>query len=418
MKKLEVRLRREPGQERVVGHLAEIGPRPAGGAARGQLVFEYDATFLRDPLWLSPFKLPPQSGLIEHRDRAFGPLLGLFDDSLPDGWGLLLMDRFFRQRGAALAEVSVLDRLAYLGTRTMGALTYHPPADPAEPAARSLDLHEMALASQQVLEGTAREVLPQLLRAGGSPGGARPKVLVGVDGDSILSGEDDLPPGYAHWLVKLHTRQDSPDAGPGELAYAYMAREAGIAMPPARLFETDDGERYFGVERFDRRGNHRYHVHTFGNLIHANFRIPSCDYRQLLEVTRILTRDHQAVRECYRRMVFNVLAHNRDDHVKNFAFRMADRGDWELAPAYDLVFAAGPGGEHTMTIAGEGRAPARRHLLQLAAPAGIADRDADSILEEVASAAARWRIHARQARVSAKSAKVIEKAIGECLARL
>jgi serine/threonine-protein kinase HipA len=414
MKKLEVRLRREPGEERIVGQLAEIGPRPAGR----QVVFEYDPAFLRDPLWLSPFKLPPESGLIEHRDHAFGPIFGLFDDSLPDGWGLLLMGRFFKQRGSALAEVSVLDRLAYLGTRTMGALTYHPPADPANSAPTRLDLHEMARASEPVIAGTAGEVLPLLLRAGGSPGGARPKVLVGVSGDSILAGEDDLPPGYTHWIVKFHTREDSPDAGPGELAYSLMAREAGLAMPPARLFETAEGERFFGAERFDRRGNHRYHVHTFGNLIHANFRIPSCDYRQLLEVTRILTRDHQAVLECYRRMVFNVLTHNRDDHVKNFAFRMTDEGNWELAPAYDLVFARGPGGEHTMTVAGEGRAPARRHLLQVAAPAGIADRDAEAILEDVAAAAAQWRAHARRAGVSAKSTKVVEKAIGECLARL
>jgi serine/threonine-protein kinase HipA len=418
LKKLEVRLRREPGEERIVGQLAETGSRRAGGPAWGQLVFEYDPAFLRDPLWLSPFKLPPQSGLIEHRDLAFGPIFGLFDDSLPDGWGLLLMDRFFQQRGSALAEVSVLDRLAYLGTRTMGALTYHPPATPADSPAQRLDLHEMARASQQVIEGTAREVLPLLLRAGGSPGGARPKVLVGVHGDSILSGEDDLPPGYTHWIVKFHGRQDSPDSGPGELAYSLMAREAGLAMPPARLFETLRGERFFGVERFDRRGNHRYHVHTFGNLIHVNFRIPSCDYRQLLEVTRILTRNHQDVLECYRRMVFNVLTHNRDDHVKNFAFRMADDGGWELAPAYDLVFAPGPGGEHTMTVAGEGRAPARRHLLELAAPAGISEREAESILDRVAAAAARWRVLAHQVGVGTKSVKVVEKAIGECLARL
>ena len=414
MKRLEVRLSREPGDERIIGRLAETGPRQAGG----QIVFEYDPAFLRDPLWLSPFKLPPQSGLIQHRDLAFGPIFGLFDDSLPDGWGLLLMDRFFQQRGSALAEVSVLDRLAYLGTRTMGALTYHPPDAPSDSAAQELDLHEMARASQQVIEGTARKVLPQLLRAGGSPGGARPKVLVGVSGDSILSGDDDQPPGYTHWIVKFHARPDSPDTGAGELAYSLMAREAGLTMPPARLFETARGDRFFGVERFDRRGNHRYHVHTFGNLIQANFRIPSCDYRQLLEVTRILTKNHQDVLECYRRMVFNVLTHNRDDHVKNFAFRMTDEGIWELAPAYDLVFSAGPGGEHTMTIAGEGRAPARRHLLQLAAPAGIADQDAEAILDAVAAAAARWRVHAREAGVSARSVKVIEKAIGDCLARV
>ncbi|HKH44438.1 MAG TPA: type II toxin-antitoxin system HipA family toxin [Thermoanaerobaculia bacterium] len=414
MKKLEVRLVQEPGQERVVGQLAEAGPRPASR----QIYFEYDPAFLRDPLWLSPFKLPPQPGLTEHRDHAFGPIFGLFDDSLPDGWGLLLMDRFFEQKGLALAEVSVLDRLAYLGTRTMGALTYHPPADSSNREARRLDLHAMARASQEVIQGTAREVLPQLLRAGGSPGGARPKVLVGVSGEEILSGEDDLPPGYTHWIVKFHTRQDAPDAGPAELAYSLMAREAGIDMPPTRFFETAQGERFFGAERFDRQGNRRFHVHTFGNLIQANFRIPSCDYHQFLEVARILTKNHQVVLECYRRMVFNVLAYNRDDHVKNFAFRMTAEGGWELAPAYDLVFTPGPGGEHTMTIAGEGRAPARSHLLKLADLAGILGRDAQAILEEVASAVAHWRAHARLAGVSTKTAKAIEKVIQECLARL
>jgi serine/threonine-protein kinase HipA len=300
----------------------------------------------------------------------------------------------------------------------MGALTYHPPSISSDRSAPPLDLHGMARASQEVIEGNAGEVLPQLLRAGGSPGGARPKVLVGVRGDSILSGEDDLPPGYEAWIVKFHSRQDSPDGGPGELAYSLMARDAGLAMPPTRLFETAQGERFFGVERFDRRSNLRYHVHTFGNLIHSNFRIPSCDYSQLLEVTRILTRNHQDVLECYRRMVFNVLAHNRDDHVKNFAFRMTEDGLWELAPAYDLVFSPGPGGEHTMTIAGEGRAPTRRHLLQPAAPAGITDREADSILDGVVAAADRWRTHAREAEVSEKSIKMVEKAIGACLARL
>ncbi len=415
MKQLEVRLTRQPGDERVVGQLAERGPRPAGG----RLYFEYAAEFLRDPLWLSPFKLPPQPGLVEHRDHAFGPIFGLFDDSLPDGWGLLLMDRFFHQRGTPVVEVSVLDRLAYLGTRTMGALTYHPPAEAGEPGERRapLDLHEMARASLQVLRGAATDVLPQLLRAGGSPGGARPKVLVGVRGDEILSGEDDLPAGFTPWIVKFHARQDAPDAGPGELAYSLMARAAGLAMGPTRLFETTRGERFFGAERFDRRGNRRFHVHTFGNLIQANFRIPSCDYRQLLEVTRILTRSHQEVLEGFRRMVFNVLTHNRDDHVKNFAFRLNDDGDWELAPAYDLVFSPGPGGEHTMTVAGEGRAPGRSHLLQVAGAAGLTDREAGEILDQVAEAATRWRTHAREAGMAAKSAKVVEMAIQECLAR-
>ena len=414
MKTLEVRLRREPGQERAVGRLAEVETRPADR----RVVFEYDPEFLRRPLPLSPFKLPPQPGLIEHRDRDFGPIFGLFDDSLPDGWGLLLMDRFFAQRGTALAEVSVLDRLAFLGTRTMGALTYHPPSDPADSPPEWLDLDAMARASRAVLQGREKEVLPQLLRAGGSPAGARPKVLVGVRGDELVSGEDDLPPGYGAWIVKFRSGQDDADAGPSELAYALMAKEAGLTVPPARLFATARGERFFGAERFDRRGNRRFHVHTFGNLIHADFRVPSCDYAQLLAVTRILTRNHRDVLECYRRMVFNVLAHNRDDHVKNFAFRMTDDGEWELAPAYDLVFAPGLGGEHTMTVAGEGRAPARSHLLHLAPAAEISRREAEAILEEVASAVSGWRRHARAAGVGPRTAKAVEAAIREGLGRL
>lgn len=221
MRKLEVRLRRKSGDERIVGLLAETGPRAAGG----QIVFEYDPDFLRDPLWLSPFKLPPQSGLIPHHDLAFGPLFGLFDDSLPDGWGLLLMERFFAQRSSPLAEVSVLDRLAYLGQRTMGALTYHPPTEPSAVDPRTLDLLAMAEASRQVLKGSASEVLPLLLRVGGSPGGARPKVLVGVRGDSLISGEDNLPTGYAAWLIKFRAPKAALDSGAQEFAYASMARE-------------------------------------------------------------------------------------------------------------------------------------------------------------------------------------------------
>ncbi len=416
VKKLEVRLRRAPGDERIVGQLAESDRR---------LFFEYDTDFLRAPLGLSPFQLPPESGLLEHCDLAFGPVWGLFDDSLPDGWGRLLMDRHFAQRGSRLAEISVLDRLAYLGTRTMGALTYHPPAEATDLEKRFLDLFEMAQAAEEVLRGAPEEVLPALLRAGGSPGGARPKVLVGVSGESILSGEDDLPEGYSPWLVKFPAPEDPADAGPREMAYSTMAREAGLLVPPTRLFEGKKGRRgsrardlYFGVERFDREGNRRFHVHTFGNLIHANFRVPSCDYGQLLHVTRVLTKDHREVIEAFRRMVWNVATHNRDDHAKNFAFRMAEDGTWQLAPAYDLVFSQGPGGEHSTTIAGEGRNPTRRHLLALAPAAGIASEAAEALIEEVTAAVARWRTHAREADVRAQSVGEIEREIARCLARL
>ena len=394
MKKLEVRFTRSPGDSLVAGALAED---------RGRVYFEYAPGFLATGWDLSPFRLPFEAGLFEHTDREFGPLPGLFDDSLPDGWGLLLMDRHLRRIGRDPGGVSPLDRLSWLGTRTMGALTYHPPSEREDVDDSVFDLHELAGQSQDILSGRAVDVLPQLLRAGGSPAGARPKVLVGFDPASgdIRSGEDDLPEGYEHWIVKFSARTDAPDAGPAEYAYALMAVAAGIDMSPTRLFQTSQGDRFFGTRRFDRQGNRRFHVHTFGNLIQADFRVPSADYADLLKAVSLLTRNHQDVLRAFRRMAFNVLAHNRDDHVKNFAFILNDTsGEWALTPAYDLMYAAGPGGEHTMTVAGEGRAPDRSHMLRLAEQAGVSASEAETILGEVRAGVARWLEFADRAGVS------------------
>lgn len=142
-----------------------------------------------------------------------------------------------------------------------------------------------------------------------------------------------------------HSGQDAIDDGRIEFAYSNMARAAGLEMPETRLFTTSEGDAFFGVARFDRKQNRRFHVHTFGNLIHSNFRIPQCDYEQLLKTTRILTKNQTDVAAAFRLMVFNILAHNRDDHVKNFAFMLNDHNEWRLTPAYDLTFAHGPGGE-------------------------------------------------------------------------
>jgi serine/threonine-protein kinase HipA len=407
MKKLNVRFTRNPRDWLPVGALAED---------RGRVYFEYAAEFLTTGLNLSPFRLPFEPGLFEHTDRQFGPLPGLFDDSLPDGWGLLLMDRHFRSLGRNLAEISPLDRLSWLGTRTMGALTYHPPTDRENTNTSVFDLHDLARQSQEILRGDAVDVLPQLLRAGGSPGGARPKVLVGFDPDTnnLISGEDDLPDGFEHWIVKFAAETDADDAGAMEYAYSLMAREAGIDMPMTRLFETSEGDRFFGIKRFDRGGNRRYHVHTFGNLIQSNFRIPSADYADLLKATSLLTRNHQDVLRAFRRMVFNVLAHNRDDHVKNFAFLLDDAtSDWTLTPAYDLLYTPGPGGEHAMTLAGEGRNPGRSHVLRLAEQVDVSQREATGILDEVQAAIARWPAHATEAGLSKAGAKQIAQSLPE-----
>ncbi|MEA2067796.1 MAG: type II toxin-antitoxin system HipA family toxin [Verrucomicrobiota bacterium] len=402
MKKLSVHLSNHPGQDRPVGVLAE---------SNRKIYFEYDIEFLKAPLWLSPFKLPPEPGLQEHRDLSFGPLFGLFDDSLPDGWGRLLMDRHFRQLGLPPETLSPLDRLAYMGTRGMGALSYHPPAPSIDRQADALDLHPLAQEAYRVLEGSAADVLPELLIAGGSPGGARPKVLVGVCGDKMISGADLLPAGYRAWIVKFHSKHDATEDGRIEYAYSKMAQAAGLDMPPTRLFTTPEGEAFFGVERFDRQDNQRIHTHTFGNLIHSNFRIPGCDYEQLIKTTRVLTKNQADVVAVFRQMVFNILAHNRDDHVKNFAFLLNSQNEWRLTPAYDLTFTHGPGGEHTMTVAGEGRSPQNKHIMQIADGAGISPGLAREIIAQATHALSDWESFADEAGLSKGTTRRIAKAL-------
>ncbi len=402
MKTLAVYLKFSPDKRRLVGTLAQTGQK---------VVFEYAPSFLENPLWLSPYKLPPEARFHEHIDLDFGPVFGLFDDSLPDGWGLLLMDRYFRKTGIDPQRVSVLDRLSFIGDNGMGALVYEP-AMTFEPAnGQLLRLHELARHARNILSGDTRDVLPQLMRAGGSPGGARPKILIGLKENHLISGETDLPPGFTHWIVKFNSGNDLPDAGPVEYAYSLMARAAGIDMTKTRLFETSQSDRFFGITRFDREENKRLHMHTFGNLIHSNFRIPSADYADLFKITRNLTRNHKDVIRVFYRMVFNVLAHNRDDHVKNFAFMLADQGDWHLTPAYDLTFSHGPGGQHSMTLAGEGENPGRKEMVMLGQQAGLSAAEIGACLDQSAAAVEKWPEFARKAGVTSQSMKTIQAAL-------
>ncbi len=374
-----------------VGQLAED---------KHQLYFQYDHDFLTKDLWLSPYKLPLQPEIFEHKDKDFSPVFGLFDDSLPDGWGLLLMDRFLRKRGYDIDALSVLDRLAFFGENTMGALIYEPAMNLKRSDNSPFDLHNLSIQSHDILSGNTDEVLPQLINAGGSPGGARPKVLVGVFNEKMISGETDLPEHFEHWIIKFPAGNDFQDAGPLEYAYSLMARDAGIKMSETRLFNTQEGDLFFGIKRFDRKGNKRFHVHTFGNLIHSNFRIPSQDYDQFFRLVINLTKNHQDLTRAFRQMVFNVFTNNRDDHVKNFAFIMNHEGEWSLSPAYDLIYSPGPGGEHSMTILGEGKAPAKSDIYKLGEKHGIKKQLIGQIVEQVSYAANRFLTHAQTAYVS------------------
>ena len=405
MKELNVYLNFSQKEKILVGSLAESGNR---------LFFEYAASFLLDPLWLSPYKLPPEPGLFEHKDKKFGPVFGLFDDSLPDGWGLLLMDRFLRKQGIDIERLSVLDRLSFLGRHTMGALIYEPETKQKK-TGKSLDLEVLARQSRQILEGSPVDVLPELMKAGGSPGGARPKVLAGIRNNTLISGENDLPQGFEHWMIKFNSTDDFPDAGAVEYAYAGMAGQAGIFMPETRLFEVSSQNRYFGVKRFDRKNNERFHVHTFGNLIHSNFRHPECDYETFLKVVLNLTKNHRDLEKGFRQMIFNIIANNRDDHVKNFAFMLDERREWTLTPAYDLTYAKGPGGEHSMSLLGEGVTPGKKEILRLGEKTGLSATKVRGITDEVLAGVECWQDFAGAAGVTRQTRDHIWKKIKQNL---
>ena len=385
-------------------------------AERGRIYFEY-SPILRG-LRISPLRLPPKPGLMTFDPMLFEGLPGVFYDSLPDGWGRLLLDRLARSRGIAPNQLTALDRLARVGHSGMGALVYEPDLSGDRPS-NILDMDDLALKTEQVLRGSAEDVLEELVALNGSSAGAHPKAMISVNptGSQIIYGEDGKTRmGYAPWLVKFPNTQDGPDAGAIEYGYSLMAREAGVFMSETRLFPAKNGPGYFTTRRFDRKesegGMTRLHVHTAGGLLHSDFRTQSLDYEDLLALTEIMTRDMREVEKMYRHAVFNVMSHNRDDHAKNFSFVMDFKGEWKLSPAYDITFSSGPGGQQSTTVLGESKDPSSAHLMALGQKAKLNDKTIAQIIERTRHALAKWERIARGHGVSKTNIKLIGGAIG------
>lgn len=369
------------------------GPVPVGRLATRdrRIYFEYDAAFVAAGLDLSPHRLPLRPGLVPGDPHLFEGLAGVFNDSLPDGWGRLLFDRALRADGVLPEQVTPLGRLTHVGKRGMGALVYAPDQGPEAPEA-DLDLDRLAAQSRDVLQGETDEVLEELIALNGSSTGARPKAMIGLHPETgdLVHGVHAPPPGYEAWLVKFPNTQDGRDAGAIEYVYAQMAQAAGVAMTETRLIKTAKGGAYFATRRFDRVGSARLHAHTASGLLHADHRIPSLDYETLIALTQGLTRDVREVEAMFRLAVFNVIAHNRDDHAKNFTYLMNAKGEWRLSPAYDLTFSSGPGGEQTTTVMGQGKAPSIADLTKLGEVAGLPKADVRAIIERTREAVRAW----------------------------
>lgn len=384
-------------------------------------VFEYDAAFSESGLSLNPMFAALRTGLMRPRDpRSFHGLHGVFADSLPDAWGRLLLERRLRRAGVALETLSVLDRLALVGDRGRGALVYEPASHDAA-ADREVDLEELAGQADEVLEGDESAVLLELEKLGGSSGGARPKVHVALDDAGYARSEvQRLPPGFSSWIVKFRSRTDRfSDIGPLEAAYAEAARRAGIEMPRTRLIPAGNGPGFFATERFDHGpGGTRFHMLSIAGMLDADWTVPSIDYETLLNAVRGATRDEQAVVQMFRRMTFNVLAVNRDDHTQQHSLLLDRNGRWRLSPAYDLTFSSGPGNEHYLAVNGRGREITRAGLLAVADTQSIDKHRANATIDDVAAAVALLPSIARDFGVTRATLAEMKRATEEQLARI
>lgn len=362
------------------------------------ILFEYSTDAVAHGLQLSPLHHPlHRAGATAAAFRGephFQGLPGFIADALPDGWGMLLMDRAIRQRGRNPHEISMLERLAIVGDRALGALSFEPAQGEVLPS-ETLELKQLAadveaLQTESHGEGNTASIddrLQHLMQLGGSPQGARPKVLADFNPRSgQLTSAFPATETTTPWLFKFPAQGEHTEVCALEELYARIARKMGIEMPSSQFFALGKQHSAFGVERFDRviRGNNlqRVPVMSLSAYLQSNFRLPSLDYEMLLLATLRITGDQREVVKAFARCVFNVLMHNRDDHGKNFAFRMDEQGLWKLAPAFDLTYSVGPGGQHSTTVAGHGRNISRTYLLQVAKTGGVPVKLANDFIDQ------------------------------------
>ncbi|WP_341964406.1 type II toxin-antitoxin system HipA family toxin [Pseudomonas sp. RC10] len=351
---------------------------------RPQIVFEYTAEAKKRGLELSSFTLPLKGETLR---RGFAPhqlgLPGPVYDALPDGWGMLLMDRLFRRRHLNTARIGPLERLAYVGDNAMGAMTFEPVAPEGEEARQHVSIDALAAEVRHVLNGDGGEFLEQLMLVGGSPQGARPKALVYRD-PQTGHFTTAVNPAFEAWLVKFPARGEHPEVCAIETLYAECLRICGISTPDTLYFELPNGLAAFASRRFDRKNGLRVPMQSLAAFTGADFTSPgSLDYVNFLRATQLCTNDMREKALAFERAVFNVVFNNRDDHPKNFAYVMSSTGAWTLAPAYDVTFCKGPGGYHQMDVMGEALAIGRAAMLGLAREAELAADIAAALIDRV-----------------------------------
>jgi len=392
----------------------------------GRVYFEYDEAFRRSGLEISPLMLPLASTRLytNEDDMAYyGGLAGVFHDSLPDRFGTKVIERYFESKNIPSHELNIIQKLMFVGRKGMGAITYEPNENLLNTHAmqETIEIDAFAKHAQKVIKGDSLDVVDGVLAfmdSAASAGGARAKAVVGFnpqDASMIYGLRDTLPSPYEHWLLKFdtHTEQGaSSDYTKIEYLYMQMASKVGIDVPPMTLLPHGNLS-HFMIKRFDRVDNERLHLHSLSGMTHANIHVPKhYSYDNLLRLTRHITGEQRAVEEQYRRMVFNIIARNQDDHAKNFSFMMDKQGEWRISPAYDITYANGKGytKEHQLSLKGRTSQFERKILLDFAEEQSIATKKANEMIDETIEVLSGFRCMAKALDVDTQTIERIAKA--------
>lgn len=400
-------------------------------------VFEYEPAFLRSGIEVAPLTMPLRSGeryaFPSLPRETFRGLPGLLADSLPDRYGEALIDAWLATQGRTPGSFNAVERLCYIGARGMGALEFVPSTGPPVPAGAALQVAALVELASDILTRRADlqtsffdsergDALQAILSVGTSAGGARAKAVIAWNPETneVRSGQVSAAPGFQHWLLKFDGVSGNRDKeledplgfGVVEYAYSLMARDAGIVMAPCRLLE-EGGRRHFMTQRFDRTDDgEKLHMQTLGALAHFDFnQVGAYGYEQAFLAMRQLGLQMEAIEQQFRRMAFNVIARNQDDHVKNIAFLMPRDGLWRLAPAYDVTHAFQPDGrwtnQHQMTINGKRDGFTLDDFRAVAGAAAMKRGRPEAILREVQAAVSQWQYIAERARLDPQQAALI-----------
>lgn len=401
-KKLEVFIRFSK-EDIPVGQLVQDGK---------AVLFKYHSDYLITGFNISPKKMHFDNSIQAATFFPFKGLFGVFADSLPDAWGNLLLSRWLSSKQLLPSQLNSLDRLSFVGENGPGALVYKP-CEPDQNSNDAVDLDRLNHQVAEIISGESEEIIDELFPKIGSPGGARPKIYAGFNPktNELTYGSNELPEGFDHWMVKFAATVDSVDIANIEMAYHQMATTAGIHMSESKLLSGKSGKKYFATKRFDRNQNKRIHLISAAGMFHDDYEHSQLDYGTLIQETSLLINDYRATEQQFRRAVFNVFAHNRDDHSKNFAFLRDETGDWSLSPAFDLTFSSSSYGMHSTTCAGNGLNPGMKELMSLAEHFSI--RNSEKIIEEVKSVIKNWEFFANECAVTSATSKSISKRLKE-----